>query len=516
MKKTKLHLVLLFTIILIKGYSQTNITCSNSIQTCLEAPTTLDASVGVTILGPDIACLEVSPNPAWFSFKVQQSGRINITVSSNPLKDLDFACWGPFAADNVVGLNNSNYCSLLKIDTLSDSHGSSFGPNPTSFGVYPIGNLVDCSYSTGANEYIHIPNATADEWYLILVTNYSNLMTAITMTSDTSSIGTSDCGISMPILSVNQSVMNGLSYYTGSGPSSAQSFNLSGIHLTNNPSPITLSSPMDYEVSLNPDTGFTSFDINISYPGDTLPSMPIYVRLKAGLMPNDYNNQMIIISREGADTVKVTCNGNVVNAPTITLNTDSLFGFEYDAAAGPSNVQSYNLSGIDLIGFPSYVTVTAPSSYEVSLSSGSGFGDTINIPYLSATIMQTLIYVRLKEGLNVGTYDEQITNAGSGAQLQYVFCSGSVVLPEAVSDHSKNGPFEVSPNPASDILNCTFETSINRTLSIVDVFGKIVKSWESNLQNESIDVKILSNGIYFLKAEEENRSYSRKFIIRRD
>ncbi len=335
------------------------------------------------------------------------------------------------------------------------------------------------------------------------------------MNIDTSSIGSSNCDLSMPILSVSQSVMTGFKYDIGYGPSLSQSFNLSGIHMLDYPSSITVTSPMNYEVSLNSDTGFTS-NLNIPFTTDSLPSMPVFVRLKAGLMPNVYDNQIISVLGGRADTVNIVCNGSVIIPPTIILNTDSLFGFEYDFSAGPSTVQSYSLSGSNLASFPSYITVVAPLSYEVSLNANTGFGIAINIPYLHATLMQTLIYVRLKEGLTLGAYNEGITHACSGAQTKYVLCSGSVNLPEYISNNSKKCSFNISPNPTSEFLNCTFETSINRKFSIVNALGKIVKHWESNNQKETIDVKNFSNGIYFLKVEEDNRNYSQKFIIRRD
>ncbi len=73
--------------------------------------------------------------------------------------------------------------------------------------------------------------------------------------------------------------------------------------------------------------------------------------------------------------------------------------------------------------------------------------------------------------------------------------------------------FMLSPNPATDVLKCDFETIKNRNLTIVDVLGKTLISLESNHQNEVIDVKNLPNGVYFLNVEDENKSYSRKFII---
>ncbi|MGK4566482.1 hypothetical protein [Flavobacterium sp. 3HN19-14] len=39
--------------------------------------------------------------------------------------------------------------------------------------VYPVGNIVDCSYDGAFTETLHIPNATAGEYYLIMVTNFN-------------------------------------------------------------------------------------------------------------------------------------------------------------------------------------------------------------------------------------------------------------------------------------------------------------------------------------------------------
>ena len=281
MKKLKMNLFLLIAMAAVSGYSQ-SYDCAHLVQSCIGSSQTISLGVGSGTAGDSVACLITTPNPVWFCFQVKQAGKINIKLSSFPNEDIDFACWGPFAADTITEIQSLGYCSQLNIDTLSISHPSSVGPNPIDLGGYPIGNLIDCSFAAGGQEYVHIPDAQTGNWYIFLVTNYSNSLANLTLESDPSSIGTSDCDF---------------------------------------------------------------------------------------------------------------------------------------------------CAGVDDFSYP---------------------------------IMS------------------------------------------------------ISPNPTTDVLNCVFETIRNRKLSIVDISGKTVKTWESNNQKETIDVKDFSNGIYFLKVEEDNRNYSQKFIIRRD
>jgi gliding motility-associated-like protein len=99
-----------------------------------------------------------TPRPAWFYYTIGQSGPIVLNLvqtntSGTPI-DVDFALWGPFNTTNLATICNS----------LSGVVGSTYtGPC----------NLVDASYSSTANENIHIPNAISGEIYLLLVTNFN-------------------------------------------------------------------------------------------------------------------------------------------------------------------------------------------------------------------------------------------------------------------------------------------------------------------------------------------------------
>ena len=77
--------------------------------------------------------------------------------------------------------------------------------------------------------------------------------------------------------------------------------------------------------------------------------------------------------------------------------------------------QSYNLSGSNLTGFPGNITVTASANLQVSLSSGSGYAASINVPYSAATLAATVVYVRIASTAPQGAVAGTITNSGGGA-----------------------------------------------------------------------------------------------------
>ncbi|HNQ69367.1 MAG TPA: T9SS type A sorting domain-containing protein, partial [Bacteroidales bacterium] len=232
-----------------------------------------------------------------------------------------------------------------------------------------------------------------------------------------------------PALVVNPSTLNGFTYVIGNGPSAFQSFVLSGTYLTGYPSNITVSAPTNYEISLSSGSGYTT-NLNIPYSSATLNSTTIYVRLVAGLVTENYNSETITVNGGGAPEQTVTCNGSVTDVPPaiLSINPSILSGFSYTVGSGPSGEQSYNLSGTNLTGYPANIIVTAPTNYEISLSSGNGYTTSLNIPYSSVTLNSTTIFVRLKADLIVGTYNfEFITNSGGGATDVDVTCNGYVL-----------------------------------------------------------------------------------------
>lgn len=121
--------------------------------------------------GPNYGCLLTQPNPAWYYLQIDQSGTIQMDISqvdgNGSGIDVDFIAYGPF--------------------------GSPTG----GCGSLTSGNTVDCSYSTAANETAVIPSATAGDYYLVLITNYSNVSGNITF-AQTGGTGSTDCSIVVP------------------------------------------------------------------------------------------------------------------------------------------------------------------------------------------------------------------------------------------------------------------------------------------------------------------------------
>ena len=230
---------------------------------------------------------------------------------------------------------------------------------------------------------------------------------------------------SPPTITVTPTSLTGFTYVQGSGPSTSQSYSLSGANLTGFPGNITVTAPTDYEVSKTNTTFFSS--VTVAYTSATLASTTIYVRLKAGLSTGSYNGELVTNAGGGATTQNVTCDGSVTAPPpTLTVSPTSLSGFTYIVGNGPSTSQSYNLSGANLTGFPGNITITGSTNYEVSTDNAS-FSGSVTVAYTSATLAATPIYVRLKAGLGVGSYNSEIiANAGGGATTQNVTSSGTV------------------------------------------------------------------------------------------
>ncbi|HLF51648.1 choice-of-anchor D domain-containing protein [Flavobacterium sp.] len=113
--------------------------------------------------------------------------------------------------------------------------------------------------------------------------------------------------------------------------------------------------------------------------------------------------------------------------PTITLTPTTRTGFTYVFGSGPSPTQTFTASGANLTA---NILLTPPTNYEISTAAGSGFGSTINLTQSGGTVSSTTIYIRLKSGLAVGTYNlEDITATSTNAVNKTVTCSGTVTAP---------------------------------------------------------------------------------------
>ncbi len=86
-----------------------------------------------------------------------------------------------------------------------------------------------------------------------------------------------------------------------------------------------------------------------------------------------------------------------------------------------SAVQSFTVSGANLTGA---LTVTAPANFEVSLSSGTGFGSSVTITPQSGTVSNVTVYV-VYTPVAIGNDTGTLVISGGGVTAQNIAVSGT-------------------------------------------------------------------------------------------
>ena len=117
-----------------------------------------------------------------------------------------------------------------------------------------------------------------------------------------------------------------------------------------------------------------------------------------------------------------------VSTPTISVNPTSLSGFTYEVGSGPSEAKSFSVSGSNLTANISLSL--GESNYEMSLTEGSGYTNSLTLTQTAGAVAATTIYVRLKSGLAINaSYGGTITLTSTGATNKTVTLAGSVIPP---------------------------------------------------------------------------------------
>ncbi|MDP5027749.1 MAG: lamin tail domain-containing protein [Flavobacterium sp.] len=224
-----------------------------------------------------------------------------------------------------------------------------------------------------------------------------------------------------PVVTIGSDI-TGLDYFEGNGPSAEQTFSVSGINLT---ADLIVTAPANFEISSTSGTGFSS-SVTLTPASGTVASTTLYVRLTAGLTANTYTDVLTATST-GATSETINVAG-IVSPPnpqfTITGGTPGTMNYSF--GAGPSNEESIFVEGLFLT---SNITVIAPTNFEVSLTSGSGFGPSVSISPASGTVTSTEVFIRLASGLAINSYNGDITVSSSSTADQLVAVSGNVFGP---------------------------------------------------------------------------------------
>ena len=191
MVKKLLFFLLFLTVNLVNAQDPNGLTLSEARPFCSDSgaqfPNThngsnsLSGPVLVEETLPDFGCLfpQLRVNPTWYFLKIETSGDLNlklISYTSNDVRmDTDFIAWGPFSEDVFNEIINNGDGQELTGDT-----------------------IIGCEKSTSQpfEEDIIINDAIVDEYYIVMITNYSGnegYSTLEEQNPDDPNTGTTDC-----------------------------------------------------------------------------------------------------------------------------------------------------------------------------------------------------------------------------------------------------------------------------------------------------------------------------------
>jgi len=134
----------------------------------------------------------------------------------------------------------------------------------------------------------------------------------------------------------------------------------------------------------------------------------------------------------GFDDVSITC----TSGPTITVGAITAFGSVCTGSA--SAEKTYNVSGSSLTG---NLVITAPAGFQISTTSGSGFGSSVTLIPSSGNVASTPVYVIFVPALVQAYSGLNITHVSAGATTQNVSVAGTGVnnLPPAINTPVSSG-----------------------------------------------------------------------------
>ncbi len=157
------------------AFAQGCLDAANVIPICTDQPVSFAAGVDQTAAATDnpnvgYGCLGGSPNPAWYYLEIANPGTLAFDISNSANADVDWAVWGPFT--DIAAVNAA--C------------GS---------GAAPFAAPVDCDYTTIPSGTLNVGTVATGEVYAILVTNFANAATDISMSTSAGSTASTNCDI---------------------------------------------------------------------------------------------------------------------------------------------------------------------------------------------------------------------------------------------------------------------------------------------------------------------------------
>lgn len=180
--------------------------------------------------------------------------------------------------------------------------------------------------------------------------------------------------------------------------------------------------------------------------------------------------ETVSTSPSGSDGLQgfgVAPSSGSANEPNLTVSNFLLDELDYIFGEGPSDSQMTELTGVNLDNSDVTLSVPTGSDFEISETQGSNFGESITLTAYDGSA--TDIYVRLKSGLTLGVYTDDLTISGGGADDAVVSLEGEVT-PQPV-DYDVDETFENFPETGSSYESGDFQGVLGNTWNYVEARG---------------------------------------------
>src|SRR5690606_20709586 len=152
------------------------------------------------------------------------------------------------------------------------------------------------------------------------------------------------------------------------------------------------------------------------------------------------------------DDIKIT--GELPSGPTLTTSATSLSDFTYTEDNGPSASQALTITGNNLEDDELVGLTVLDDYFEISETASGTYSDNLENIVLSPSSNEVTVYVRLKSGLPIGTYEDELGIESTIQDGIYISLSGNVTctIPE-----TPNGTITPGANPACGSTTLTYE-----------------------------------------------------------
>lgn len=440
-----------------------------------EFPAGVSAGSGES--GPYYDCLRTRPNPAWYYMRILDPGNMDIYMYSTPQVDIDFCCWGPF--DDPL--------------------------DPCPNGL-TSSKVVSCSYSTNWNETCTIRNAEEGEYYILLITNYSNRTCNIHF-SKTAGEATTDCSILPPLVNYDAPVcVGGDLTFTANGLTGSiyHWFMVGGTWTSDEQNPVRHNATADMSGTYG-------------------------CAITNGVNQSDTTYLEVVVGENlfyHIDTL--AC--NVMTWDDEPLEQSGVYTFSYETLSGCDSVVELNL---DINFTPAFEiqgahwpiggseTHISVNEYEVRLSEPHAQVDTvlwqIDCPNWYVVSHgdkgnQCTLYI-YSYLLDPVTLHAWVVNRCDSIHEEF-FIQTSYY---DVEENEQNIGFEVLPNPSKGEVTLHFrDLQGGVEVQVYNAMGQRVESFtleDNSTQQQTIDMRSFPDGIYLLVAKHRGKTWAKKVVL---